>query len=58
MKESLKKIKNEQTKNKYYATLKYIYKKEIQKINDQVYCAAILEEIIKEIEIIKIELSI
>ena len=54
MNESLKKIKNEQTKDKYYATLKYIYKKEIQKINDKVICAAILEEIIKEKEIIKI----
>ena len=50
MNESLKKIKNEQTKDKYYTTLKYIYKKEIQKINDNVYCAAILEEIINEKE--------
>ena len=50
----LPKIKNEQTKNKYYETLKYIYKKEIQKVNDTVYCSAILEEIIKEKEIIKI----
>ena len=54
MNESLKKIKNEHSKNKYYATLKYIYKKEILKINDKVYCATILEEIIKEKEIIKI----
>ena len=54
MNESLKKIKNEQTKDKYYTTLKYIYKKEIQKINDNVYCATILEEIINEKEIIKI----
>jgi len=54
MNESLKKIKNEQTKEKYYATLKYIYKKEIQKINDKVVCGAILQEIIKEKEIIKI----
>jgi len=54
MKELLKTIKNEQTVDKYYNTLKYIYKEEIQKINDKVYCAAILEEIIKEKEIIKI----
>ena len=52
--ESLKQIKNEKTKKKYYSTIKYIYKKEIQKINDKVYCAAILEEIIKDNEIIKI----
>ena len=50
--ESLKQIKNEKTKKKYYSTIKYIYKKEIQKINDKVYCAAILEEIIKDNEII------
>ena len=54
MNESLKKIKNVQTIDKFYATLKYVYKKEIQKINDKVYCAAILEEIIKEKEILKI----
>ena len=54
MNEKIKTIKNDQTKNKYYATLKYIYKKEIEKINDKVYCAAILKEIIKEKEIIKI----
>ena len=47
-------IKNEFTKDKYYDTVKYIYKKEIEKINDKVYCSAILEEIIKEKEIIKI----
>ena len=41
-------------KKKYYETLKYIYKKEIEKINDKVFCAVILEEIIKEREIIKI----
>ena len=54
MNKSLKKIKNVQTIDKFYATLKYVYKKEIQKINDKVYCAAILEEIIKEKEILKI----
>ena len=50
----LQKIKNEQTKEKYYATLKYIYKKEIEKVNDKVYCLLILEEIIKQKEILKI----
>ena len=50
----LQKIKNEQTNEKYYATLKYIYKKEIEKVNDKVYCKAILEEIIKQKEILKI----
>ena len=50
----LPKIKNEFSKDKYYDTVKYIYKKEIEKINDKVYCSAILEEIIKEKEIIKI----
>ena len=54
MNDLLLQIKNEKTKDKYYNTLKYIYKKEIQKINDKVYCSAILEEIIKEKEIIKI----
>ena len=47
-------IKKEETKGKYYATLKYIYKKEILKFDDKVVCAAILKEIIKEKEIIKI----
>ena len=47
-------IKNEQTKEKYYDTLKYIYKKEIEKVNDKVYCKVILEEIIKQKEILKI----
>ena len=50
----LQKIKNEQTKEKYYATLKYIYKKEIEKVNDKVYCIVILKEIIKQKEILKI----
>ena len=54
MNELLTKIKNNQTEKKYYATIKYIYKKEIQKVNDKIYCSAILEEIIKEKEIIKI----
>ena len=35
--ESLAKLKNNQTENKYYMTLKYIYKKEIQKVNDKIY---------------------
>jgi hypothetical protein len=39
---------------KYYATLNYIYKKEIEKVNDKVYCTIILEEIIKQKEILKI----
>ena len=52
--ELLQKIKNIETKDKYYETLKYVYKKEIEKINDNVYCSSILEEIIKEKEIIKI----
>ena len=54
MNDLLPKIKNEFSKDKYYDTVKYIYKKEIEKINDKVYCSAILEEIIKEKEIIKI----
>ena len=54
MNEELKKIKNKQTKEKYYSTIKYIYKKEIQKINDKIYHEVILKEIIKENEIIKI----
>jgi hypothetical protein len=54
MNEKIKKIKIDKTKDKFYDTLKYIYMKEIEKINDKVYCAAILEELIKEKEIIKI----
>ena len=54
MNDLLPKIKNEFSKDKYYDTVKYIYKKEIEKINDKVYCSSILEEIIKEKEIIKI----
>ena len=46
--------KKKEIKDKYYDTIKYIYKKEIEKINDNVYCSSILEEIIKEKEIIKI----
>ena len=53
MNESLAKIKDEQTINKYYDTLKYIYKKEIEKVNDKIYSQAILEEIIKEKDIYK-----
>ena len=53
MNESLTKIKDEQMINKYYETLKNIYKKEIQKVNDNIYRQAILEEIIKEKEIFK-----
>jgi len=54
MNKLLIKIKNNETENKYYATLKYIYKKEIEKVNDRFYCAIILCEIIKEKELIKI----
>jgi hypothetical protein len=54
MNKLLTKIKNEQSKSKYYATLKYIFKKEIQKVKDTIYCAAILEKIINEKEIVKI----
>lgn len=54
MNDLLPKIKNEFSKDKYDDTVKYIYKKEIEKKNDKVYCSAILEEIIKEKEIIKI----
>jgi hypothetical protein len=50
----LLKIKNELTKEKYYATLKYIYKKEIEKVNDKSYCIVIIKEIIKQKDIIKI----
>jgi hypothetical protein len=52
----IKKMKNDQIKNdKYYATLKYIYKKEIEKAEDNYdYCEVILDAIIKEKEIIKI----
>ena len=53
MNESLTNIKVEQSINKYYETLKYIYKQEIQKVDDNIYRQAILEEIIKEKEIFK-----
>ena len=52
-----KEIKNEENKDyikKYYETLKYIYLKEINKINDINYRSKILEKIIVEKEIIKI----
>ena len=49
----LQKIKNELTKEKYYATLKYIYKKEIEKVNDKSYCIVLIKEIIKQKEIVK-----
>ena len=58
MNEKIKQIKNEQTKVKYYDTLKYIYKQEIEKVNDKVYCSAIIEEIINEKDIIKISTDI
>ena len=54
MNEKIKLIKIKETKDKYFATLKYIYKEEIQKVKDKVYCAAILKEITNEKEIIKI----
>ena len=49
----LKKYKDKNSKTKYYETLKFIYKNEIKKINDIAYRALILEEIIKENEILK-----
>ena len=54
MNEKMKLIKIEEAKDKYFATLKYIYKEEIQKVKDKVYCAAILKKITNEKEIIKI----
>ena len=56
----IKKMKNDQIKNdKYYATLKYIYKKEIENAEDNYdYCEVILDAIIKEKEIIKISKNI
>ena len=50
----LKKEKDEQFIKKYYYTIKYIYLKEIKKVNDSVYRSAILGELIKEKEILKI----
>ena len=50
----MKLIKIEKTKDKYYDILKYIYKSEIKIVNDKVYSSLILEEIIKDKEIIKI----
>ena len=58
MNASLAKIQNKATIKKYYMTLKYVYKNEIQKINDKNYSYAILDEIIKEKEIIKISKDI
>ena len=55
MNEELKKMKNDQIKiEKYYKTLKYIYKKEIEKVDNDFYWKEIVEEIIKEKDIIKI----
>ena len=50
----LQKIKNKLTKEKYYATSKYIYKKKIEKVNDKGYRIVIIKKIIKHKEIIKI----
>ena len=49
----LKEEKDEEFKNKYYDTLKYIYLKEINKVNESAYLAVILGELIKEKEIFK-----
>ena len=49
----LKEEKDEEFKNKYYDTLKYIYLKEINKVNENAYLAVILGELIKEKEIFK-----
>ena len=50
----LKEEKDENFKNKYYRTLKYIYMQEIKKIKEDSYRAAILGELMKEKEVIKI----
>ena len=50
----LKEEKDESFKNKYYSTLKYIYLQEIKKIKEDSYRAAILGELMKEKEVIKI----
>jgi hypothetical protein len=50
----LKEEKNESFKNKYYSTLKYIYLQEIKKIKEDSYRAAILGELMKEKDVIKI----
>ena len=49
----LKEEKDEQFKDKYYETLKYIYMQEINKVYDISYRATILEQLMKEKEIIK-----
>ena len=49
----LKEEKDEQFKNKYYETLKYIYMQEINKVYEITYRATILGELMKEKEIIK-----
>ena len=51
--EKLKEEKDEQFKDKYYETLKYIYMQEINKVYEITYRATVLEQLIKEKEIIK-----
>ena len=49
-------IKFEEDKNyynKYYDTLRYIFFKEINKVDDTIYCCKILEKLLQEKEIIK-----
>ena len=50
----LKDEKDNFFKNKYYSTLKYIYLQEIKKIKEDSYRAAILGELMKEKDVIKI----
>ena len=49
----LKAEKDEQFKNKYYDTIKYIYMQEINKVNDISYRSVILGELIREKDVIK-----
>ena len=51
--DKLNEEKNDKFANKYYDTLKYIYMKEIEKIEVDSYRALILGELMKEKEIIK-----
>ena len=54
MNQKLKEEKDEQFKDKYYETLKYIYMQEIIKVNEITYRATILGELMKEKEVIKL----
>ena len=51
--DKMKEEKNDKFANKYYDTLKYIYMKEIEKIEVESYRAFILGELMKEKDIIK-----